>query len=162
MSTIDSVSVGSYANARAPKMRSEREIASKKLLALFWLNTFLDNLEASSSRRGVYLEHAPKKKVSQHPSSAVVLAARNRILLFCCNLLSEFVLHPCSIWSSPRQQPTSVTCYKINLLTGAVVCVAPWNALHPRSSKRPSHTLHPGKTPKSWNTSPSRKTHSKI
>lgn len=161
MSTIDSVSVGSYANARAPKMRSEREIASKKLLALFWLNTSLDNLEASSSRRGVYFKHAPKKKVSQHPSSALVLAARNQILLFCCNRLSEFVLHPCSIWSSPRQQPTGVTRYKINLLTEAV-CVAPRNALHARSSKRSSHTLHPGKTPKSWKASPSRTTGSKT
>lgn len=67
MSNIDSVSVGSYANARALqrdlRLKLQAKITpnnnKKKMLPLSWQEIFLENLEGSCSRKGVRFEQAP-------------------------------------------------------------------------------------------------------
>lgn len=66
MSNIDSVSVGSYANARALqrdlrlKLQAKKPlIIKKKMLPFSWQEIFLENLEGSCCRKGVHFQQVP-------------------------------------------------------------------------------------------------------
>lgn len=125
MSNIDSVSVGSYANARALQWGLRLKLPAKKtpnnnnkkMLPLSWQEIFLENFEGNCSRKGVNSEHVPKGRRACRTLLQLwwELGAKS----FSAATFFGAVLHLCSSCSSPRQQPTSATFHRFIFLTEA-------------------------------------------
>lgn len=125
MSNIDSVSVGSYANARALQWGLRLKLPAKKtpnnnnkkILPLSWQEIFLENFEGNCSRKGVNSEHVPKGRRACRTLLQLwwELGAKS----FSAATFFGAVLHLCSSCSSPRQQPTSATFHRFIFLTEA-------------------------------------------